>query len=181
MNKYGEVCTRKASQEKERQEHKNAQVLETAKEVLQQVVPDLDINDSTPIIDQLALLTKPINKPDIDVKQKFEERAEKKIQYKVTKKISQAMAVHKVTQSKFVNGIETIISEAIKIQQQLCTLDHFTTNISEKIKKFDQDLKDSANNLSTKKHALQMHYTKVFQNKRLRLDLKKKNRKSEDK
>lgn len=51
LRKYGELCTQKEAQEKMKQEHKNTKVIEDVKEILMQVAPDVNVDETTPIID----------------------------------------------------------------------------------------------------------------------------------
>lgn len=73
---YGELCSRKAAQENLRQEHKRKEVLNDVQDILQQIVPETNIDENTPIIDQLATLADKINAPNTDVDKRIEEREE---------------------------------------------------------------------------------------------------------
>lgn len=63
LRKYGELCTRKVAQEKLRQESKSKEILENVRDILQQVIPEIHVDEDTPIMDQLATLAEGINAP----------------------------------------------------------------------------------------------------------------------
>lgn len=95
-----------------------------------QVVPNINVDEETPIIDQLATLTEHINALDVDVEKRMEEWEEEKIQMKLVGKISQEVAINKVKLSEVITDLETIIHQVIQILYKLCTVDHFTINIT---------------------------------------------------
>lgn len=134
LRKYGELCTRKVAQEKLRKECKIKEILENVRDILQQVVPEVQINEDTPIMDQLATLACKINAPNTEAEKGIEERAKSKIQNKLAEKISQEVAINKVKLSKVITNIQSITQIIIQMLVKLCTVENFTAEISEKIK-----------------------------------------------
>lgn len=67
LKKYGELCQRKEAQEKLKQTKNNNEILIDVQDILQQVIPDADVDEKKPIMDQLATLTQQIQKLDIDL------------------------------------------------------------------------------------------------------------------
>lgn len=180
LRKYGEFCTRKAAQEKMRKERKSKQILEDVRDILQQVFPDVQINEDTPILDQLATLANEINAPDIDAKKKIEEREEAKIKNKLPEKISQEVEINKVKLSKVITNLQTITLKIIQILFHLCTVEIFTIEVSEKIKKLDVEILASENLSLTEPDAFHKNILKVQELRWLRVDMRKQEDKISD-
>lgn len=145
-----------------------------------QIVPDTQIDQDAPIIDQLAVLTEAIIHQNVDAKKVIEERAEEKYSYKLTKKISQEVAVNKVKLSELVTQLEPVISELVTLVQKLCTVENFTTEHDAQIAKLNEELKAIAQSLSTKPNTFKMHYDKLVESKWLRLEIQNKEIKIRD-
>lgn len=109
LRKYGELCTRKVAQEKLGQERKSEEILENLRDILQQVVPEVKIDEYTLIMDQLATLSEEINAPDVSPDKRIEEREKSKIQDKLVGRINQEVAINKVKLAEVITKIKSII------------------------------------------------------------------------
>ena len=78
------------------QEHRENMVLEKAKEILQQLVPEVKLEENASVKEQIVVLTDAITEQGIEADQAMEEQEEKKYQFKLIDKISQEVALNKV-------------------------------------------------------------------------------------
>lgn len=109
------------------------QVLHDVKDILLDVVPDITLNDKSPILDQLVQVVDKINEPEIDTQSKFMQRAENKSKHKVLEKVSTELTIQQVALSTYVTDLEVIVQNVITLFHRLCNIPSLTRHVKDKL------------------------------------------------
>lgn len=88
------------------------------------------------MIDQLSLLVKQVNAPDVDVNKNLIQLEEKRIEKKIMEKLNESITAQQVELGGITTELENILKEIIHLLQQLCDVLHLTQYILKKVEKY---------------------------------------------
>ena len=160
INIISELLQKKAKQKKLREEKRREnQVLEDVKNILIDAL-STEVDSTQPILVQLAEVVHKFNE-DLNGQEKLLQRAERKFENKVLEQVAQKIGIYQVDLSTILSSLETFVNNVTSLFRKLCDTSSFTQEIKDKLSKIDEDLKESAHQLSLDPSYSSAHYSKI--------------------
>ncbi|GLJ29678.1 hypothetical protein SUGI_0585290 [Cryptomeria japonica] len=122
------------------------------------VIPQIDLNTAS--IDEMRLISQIFNE-DSSGEEKLIERTEKKFDNKVLEHIAQQIAIKQVELTTSLAKLENSFNNVTSFFAKLCDVTEFTKGIRDQLKKVDDDLKASAQQLQLDPSSSSTHHSKI--------------------
>ncbi|GLJ49406.1 hypothetical protein SUGI_1045760 [Cryptomeria japonica] len=122
------------------------------------VIPQIDLNTTS--IDEMRLISQIFNE-DSSGEEKLIERTKKKFDNKVLEHIAQQIAIKQVELTTILAKLENSFNNVTSFFAKLCDVTEFTKGIRDQLKKVDDDLKASAQQLQLDPSSSSTHHSKI--------------------
>jgi hypothetical protein len=160
MRLISQLLEQKEKQKQLRSERdREYSIIDGAKNILTEAL-GIRVASSKHIFLQLEEAVNKFNE-DTSREEKLIARAEKKFENKVLENISQHIAIKQVELTTILAKLENSFNNVTSLFAKLCDVTEFTKEIKEQLKKIDEDLKASAQQLQLEPSSSSTHHSKI--------------------